>query len=176
MKRTLVLHKSEGKGARSGAFCWFVTTVTKEDVEISQRCRRRRDPVMSPEVDTRGKMPLNGLNVIKGPFRAAKMPSSLDKLAYGEISSPHTSPHPPPRRYQRRSDSSARLYLLCSVWSECEAPHIATDEGLRIINQPGRANISREGRVGAGGEAGEGASRLICKVNAAAAYFCRHGL
>lgn len=69
-------------------------------------------------------------------------------------------PPPPPllqpieRCYHRRSDSSARLYLLYSVWSECEAPHIAADEGLRIqrvINQPGRANISTGRRGGGGG-------------------------
>lgn len=36
------------------------------------------------------------------------------------------------RCYQSRSDSSALLYLLYSLWSECEAPHIQADESLQI--------------------------------------------
>lgn len=36
------------------------------------------------------------------------------------------------RCYQSRSDSSALLYLLYLLWSECEALHIQTDERLQI--------------------------------------------
>ena len=77
---------------------------------------------------------------------------------------PPSSPTPPAlhlqhieRCYQSRSDSLALLYLPYLLWSECEAPHIQTDERLQIsvssIRRAEQTLAQREREWGGGREA-----------------------
>lgn len=132
--------------------------------------------------DTLRRLPFNGIIFLLVLLECSLM---LVLFHFGSVAPPtemswNYPPHPSSssplqhieRCYQSRSDSSALLYLLCLLWSECEAPHIQTDERLQIsVSSISRAEqtLAQRGRAPGGG------SRLICKVNALV-YLSWHGL